>query len=140
MATFEDSKGRQWVVHCDVGTIARVRRETGCDLAKLLASKEALQELADDPVRLVEVIWSVIEPQAETRSVSPEDFGSSLVGDAIERATDALVEAIIDFFPKRRGNLLRQLVEKTKSLETAISQKIEKQIEGLTVESLTSGS
>ena len=39
---------------------------------------------------------------AEKQKISDEDFGRGLGGDAIDSATTALLEELVDFFPQRR--------------------------------------
>jgi len=122
---FKDEKGREWGLHIDVGTIARILNEFAIDLSKVLASREAIDELAGDVVKLVDVLWGLVKPQAEAKQVTPACFAEGLLGDAIERAGDALIEAIIDFFPSRRRELLRQMWSKGKELADAQLKSIE---------------
>jgi hypothetical protein len=125
MRFFRDEKGRDWGLHIDVGTIARIRNEFAIDLSKVLASREAIDELAGDVVKLVDVLWGLVKPQAEAKQVTPACFAEGLLGDAIENAGDALIEAIIDFFPSRRRELLRQMWTKGKELSETQLKAIE---------------
>lgn len=130
MRFFRDEMGHEWGLHIDIGTIARIRKDYAIDLSKVLASREAIEELAGDVVKLVDVLWGLVEPQAKTAGINAESFAGRLLGDSIEEAANALIEAIIDFFPSRRRELLRQIWSKGKELSEAKLSEIEKQISG----------
>ena len=58
-----------------------------------------LEKLINDPILLCDVIYCVCMEEADSRGVSDEDFGRAMAGDAIELATTALLEELVDFFP-----------------------------------------
>jgi len=114
MREFIDEQGRTWGVHVDIEAIRKVRAKLGYDLTKAMDSKDNLQSLVDDVVMLVDVLHVICLEQCEHLGVTAEDFAKALYGDAISRATEALMESIIDFFPQGRGKILRQLWEKSR--------------------------
>ena len=109
MATFKVDS-REYQITLDAPTIRTVRTECHVDLAD--ADGKAFDKLADDPCLLVDVLWVLCRKQAQTAGITDEQFGASLVGDAIERATEGLLAAIMDFFPKRRRELLAAMANK----------------------------
>lgn len=113
MTKFADSKGREWILAVNVGAIKRVRAAADIDLADL--TQATMDRLADDPCLLVDVLWVLVEKDAVQRKVEQEDFGESLVGDPIEAAVNALLEAITLFFPERRRFLLQRTLAKIDS-------------------------
>jgi len=113
MAKFRDAEGRDWPLFLTTDLIKEVRRLHDINLADL--DGQMYTRLADDPVPLVAILWILCEEDAKRREVTPKEFGKALVGDAIESAVDALVEAITDFFPTRRRSLLRAAHAKTKT-------------------------
>ena len=116
MRTFTDNAGRDWQVAVNVDAIKRVKGLLDVDLMEAV-NAELLGRLADDPVLLCDVIYCVCKPQADERSVSDEDFGRAMAGDAIDAATTALLEDLVDFFPKRRRELLGKALMKLRALE-----------------------
>lgn len=101
--SFTDTNGARWTVEINVSTVRRCRSVVGVDLMQAATSGgEALSALVTDPVGLVDVLYLCCEREAKDRGVSDEDFGRGLAGDAIERATAAFVQALIDFFPNAR--------------------------------------
>jgi hypothetical protein len=106
MAVFKDSKGREWTVTVDTTTVKPVRAATEVDL--LDTSGRMLERLADEPSLLVDVLWVLCSDEAKQRGVSDVQFGQALVGDSIDAATTALMEAVTDFFPSRKRDVLRR--------------------------------
>jgi hypothetical protein len=106
MSQFTDAKQRPWTLNVTTGTIKKARSELKLDLAD--PTQATMDRLADDPVLLVDLLWLVCAEQAKERGVSPEDFGGALVGDPIDAAVSALLEAVSDFFPRQKRLLLRE--------------------------------
>src|SRR5690606_9108344 len=134
MASFTDATGRTWAVNIDVTTIRRLRSALDVNLLDMVEDEgKLLAQLLTDPVLLVDMIYVICKPQADQHNLTDEDFGRALVGDAIDRATDALLEALSAFFPSQRGALLRRLVEKTRQTMALAYQVANKQLDGLEI-------
>lgn len=112
MQKFTDASGQCWQISITTRDIMRVRQETGFDLGHLFdEGLQTLAALADDVVKLVDVIWSAIGSSVPTDRVR---FENSMTGDAIEAGMNCLIEAVIDFFPNpKRRELLREMLRKT---------------------------
>jgi hypothetical protein len=110
MKTFADNAGRTWTVTVNVDAIKRVRGLVGVNLLEVLEGK-LIDQLIRDPVLLCDVVYAVCKPEADARNVSDEDFGRAMAGDAIEHATLALLEEIVNFSwsPRDRAILKRVL-------------------------------
>ena len=117
MKTFNDNAGRTWTVTINVDAIKRVKSLLSVNLLEAVEGK-LLERLVSDPVLLCDVIYAVCKPEADAKSVSDEDFGRSMAGDAIDLATTALLEELVDFFPQQRRRLLRKALEKLRKLES----------------------
>lgn len=116
MKTFTDNTGRVWTVALNVGTVKRVRALCEVDLMQAVEGK-LVERLIADPVLLCDVLYAVCKEEAEKQNVLDEDFGRGLGGDAIDSATSALLEELVDFFPQRRREVLRKALEKMQSLQ-----------------------
>ena len=101
MHSFKDNAGRDWTIAVNVASIKRLRDTLEVDLMGVIEG-DLLQRLYADPVLLVDVVYVLCKPRADELEVSDEQFGQAMGGDAIELATAALVDEIIDFFPNRR--------------------------------------
>ena len=124
MRSFQDNAGRTWTVALNVAAIKRVRALTGVDLANIITLEpgqkpkmEVLERLASDSVLLVDVLYAVCKGEADTRKVTDIDFGTSMAGDAIELATTALIDELIDFFPTTKRRVLQKIIAATRRFE-----------------------
>ena len=135
MNTFKDVNGKSWTVAVTVGSAMRVKEMCQIDLLKL---DESLYAELGDPYKLVGVLYALCMKQAESSSITPEQFGEGLCGDAIEHATDALLGAVADFFPSRRRTLLQKMTTAIKGVESLQLQKAETALENVNVEQIVS--
>lgn len=117
MPTFKDANGREWLVKLDGPKIGEVRKTCGVDLAAIDGS--AAEKLRDDPCLLVDSLWVICKSQAQSQSITSAQFGEALVGDSIEFATEALIDAINDFFPSRRREHLKTLTARMRETREA---------------------
>jgi len=101
MRAFKDNSGRDWSIAVNTSAIKRIRAELDVDLMDVVEG-DLLRRLYADPILLVDVIYVACKPQADEAGVTDEQFGEAMAGDAIDRATAALVEELVDFFPNRR--------------------------------------
>src|SRR5262245_66118902 len=96
--TFNDNAGRTWTVAINVDAIKRVRGLLSVDLLEVVEGK-LIETLIRDPILLCDVVYAVCKPEADAKHVSDEDFGRAMSGDAIDHATKALLEDLVDFSP-----------------------------------------
>jgi len=128
MASFTDNAGRTWTVRIDVGAVKAVRDALDVDLMDVVEGK-LLEQLATDPVLLVDVLYVLCREQAEAQSVTDADFGRAIAGDVIDTAVDAFLEALVGFFPSRRRQLLAKARDKYRALETMILDEAERRLD-----------
>lgn len=131
MTTFRDNAGRAWDVVVHVLAVKRVRAALGVDLYRLVDDGlKGLGELLADPVLLVDVLYVLCREAAEAAGVSDEDFGRSLAGDALERAAQAFLEALTDFFPDRRARqALRTVTRKGREMRERMLDVLEAKLD-----------
>ena len=115
MNSFKDCHQREWHLEISINEVRRVKKLAGLDILDLDQGK-ALQRLANDPILLVDVLWILCEEQAEKHGMTDEQFGRAFRGNTIEDATDALFEALVDFFPPQRQHLLKKVMEAAKTM------------------------
>ena len=120
MRSFKDNQGRQWSVEVNVTAIKRVRGLTGEDLMQVIEGT-LIEKLIRDPVLLCDVVYAICKPEADACSVSDEEFGKAMAGDAIEAATTAVLEELVGFCPspRDRANLGRVLQATRKVMDRA---------------------
>jgi len=101
MKQFTDNAGRQWTVEVNVAALKRVKGLAGVDLLEVLDGA-LIERLIRDPVLLCDVLYAACKPEADERGVTDEEFGRAMAGDAIEHATEALLDEIVSFCPSPR--------------------------------------
>ena len=130
MKTFTDNTGRTWTLLVNVATIKRVRALGGVDLNSIIEVEDGkpttklLERLSTDPVLLVDVLYAVCRPECEQKGVSDEDFGAAMAGDAIEQATSALLDEVIDFFPEAKRLAFRKILSASRRFEVMARKRL----------------
>jgi len=114
--TFKDNADRTWTVTVNVDAIKRVRSLLSIDLMEAVEGK-LIERLIGDPVLLCDVIYCVCKEDADAKGITDEEFGRAMAGDAIELATTALLEELVDFFPQGKRQLLRKALAKLETLQ-----------------------
>ena len=128
MKTFTDNANRSWNISVTVDAVKRVRSLLDVDLTEAAAGK-LIQELSDNPVLLCDVIYCIIKPQADEKDISDEDFGRAMAGDAIDQATTAFLEDLVNFFPSRKKEMLAKVLVKLKNLEAIADEVVHRRLE-----------
>ena len=128
MHTFQDTQGRTWSVTINVDSIRRVRSLLNINLLDALDGS-LLERLVTDPVLLCDILFALVQPEAEARQVTDEDFGRALGGDVLDYATTALLEELVDFFPSGKRTVFRMALEKLKKLEGIALETATKRLE-----------
>ena len=116
MVEFTDAQDRKWQLRLDIAALKRIRARIGQSFMQFLAEelnstmpptegdKQAAESDAasqgitysrlTDPEVLAEVIFAIVQPQAEQRGVSFEDFCGALYGEACTRALEAFTKEL----------------------------------------------
>ena len=144
MHIFTDNKGRKWDIVLNVNQMKRVRAVLGIDLVNVITldakgevKVDLIDRIANDPCLLVDILCVLTEKQAASLGVKDIQFGESLAGDAIEDATKAFLDELVDFFPGAKRLFLQKAVtlarkytlEMTSALEKALSDpELEKRV------------
>ena len=128
MRVFKDNAGRSWSVCINVDAIKRVRKLLDVNLLEI-ASGQLIEQLANDPVLLCNVLYVVVKPEADAQKISDEDFGRAMAGDAIEHATTAFLEELVDFFPSGRRRVLAKALGKLQTLQSRLLTLAEEQLD-----------
>ena len=130
MKTFTDTAGRVWEIVVNVDTVKRVRDLLDLNLLSIVEpGNDLVDRLAEDVILVCDVLFAVVKPQADQRTVSDADFGRALSGDVIDQATTALLEELIDFFPSQKRRPLLKVLEKLTSLQAKAWSLVEKTIQ-----------
>lgn len=123
---FKDSQGMEWKLLLTVGLIEQVQEEGQLDLSNMLKDpKEFATLLVHDPKKLVMGLWVMCEEQAKFCGLDAKQFGKRFDRDTLDRAVDALCDAVVAFYPRgSAGRVLRgRLPAILKEMDQEISRK-----------------
>jgi hypothetical protein len=130
LAYFTDKNEQKWVVEVNVGVIKKLKN-MGVDI---LSDGEGIDRLINDPVCLCESLFIICKEQCKDRNLNEEEFYSIIVGDVLGDAALALSNAIVDFFPKARREVLKKSLEKNRAIQEVLYQEIGKQVDSISTD------
>jgi hypothetical protein len=112
LPSFETLDGRTYTVSVTYGSIKRVQDETGVMLSDLFASAGSITALFGNDTKFLTVLASLVRPQMPGTEA---EWLDTLNGAVVERAADAVLEGVADFFPEPRKGLLMAVLERTQA-------------------------
>lgn len=136
MHCFTDKNKDKWEIEITVGTAKRVKADCGVDLinitdfAKQTGDEETpLETLMNDPMLVVEVLYSLCRNQAASKGITGEAFGELFDYETIQSAVSALVEEIINFTPPVKRKVLIKMYEQGQRVMGEAEREAEKILE-----------
>lgn len=98
VARFVDVKGEGWPLVISVAHVEDVEAATGVNLEAAVLDIEVLtRDVFGSPRKFAAVLWHLVRAEAEGRGLDARGFKERLDGPTIERATEAMLEAVVDF-------------------------------------------
>lgn len=129
MHKFRDGKDRDWQVSLHVANVKKIRELLAFDIVASDVAK-TLDRLASDPVLLVDTLFVICSDEAKKANVSDEDFGAAMYGDALDRATTALLDELVSFFrDARQREMATKLLDKSRQVTTLLIERVQKEVE-----------
>lgn len=138
MREFKDDMGRSWSVHVSCGSLKRVEARAGFDLADVSNGK-AVELFSGSTTHLLDVLWPLVESQAQQRDIDEGSFGEGLRGDCLAEATAVLKEELLSFFPSARRKLMQRLLARMDKIVEEMSEQAEQAIESVQIPSASGG-
>lgn len=150
MAIFIDANKNSWSISLNVRKLKGIRDSVRDKSGKQVDLMETVNDklvftLLSDPCLVGDILWYLSKDQAGTLKISKETFLDSLWGEYLEAGTEALIEALSDFFPMSEKMTLQKIVEATKQILQAAKERgvnemnsQAKQIAAMTTEELQS--
>jgi hypothetical protein len=125
LATFTDQLGREWKLSLTVLDLKKLKTEFALDLAEFAAAQSpAFARLSSDPVLLVDVLSCLLQEQLTKLGLDERQFVAGFVGEGIERATEALIEAIANFSKPQEGRVIRAIWNKVQATRDLATQRV----------------
>lgn len=104
-----DTAGNVWAVKVNTSLIEACRTQLQVEIVDV---PDIFRRIATDVPLLAHVLYLASKNLADERKVSKEEFEDLIAGDIWEGAVKALSNAIVDFFPSSRRQILLGLLEK----------------------------
>lgn len=137
---FRDSKGREFQAAVNLQTVVDLKETAGFDLNEIITGN-ALERLTTDPQLLVSVLWVACEESIEAHGITePKDFARGLGGDTLAAAMDALLEAIVLFFPPSQRTALAAILDKGREVERLAGEKLRQAVSQIDPEAVLTSS
>jgi hypothetical protein len=140
MRQFNDTTGFSWSISITVETVKRVKDITKIDILTILSSPGALEEVMGDIVRFAEVLYATVKPQADQAGITPDQFASRFDGSVLDVASKQFFEELVDFFPPKKRQILRNLLMKVYQMEEIQLTKVNQAITDLDIGELSGNS
>ena len=105
MKIWKDAEGHAYETKITVAEIRDVKTELGINLMDI-ATGDLLQKISEDVILLCDILYVINRVQAKEYGIDDAQFGRNLYGDALENATRAFMEEMINFFPNQRTRAL----------------------------------
>lgn len=118
MKTFKDRFNRVWKISLDAAELTRVHVVEGIDLVAAVdlsrqAGPNVFSELAEDPAKIVALLYTVLEPQIKAAGMSEVDFAKAMTGYGIANAVTALIDELIELIGSHEARAkLKAIMEK----------------------------
>ena len=130
MKIFKDTKGREWVLELNLGTVKEINERLKSEQVDIFQPNSLIHRLAD-PFFVSSVLFAFIKDQADKLGVDLYEFRCSLKGAEFWETQQMLMEEYVDFFPNPevRENLrtmMAKTAEYSKRMMTTTSRAIEK--------------
>lgn len=123
MRKFTDNKGRDWHIDVFGSTLKDVKDALGVDLSDI-RDGSIFERLGNDLLFAGDVAFWLCQPQIKERQIDYREFQSGLSGDALGSAITAIGEAIIDYFPKQKRDILLKAYQRVNEIQTAMNENI----------------
>ncbi|UDQ96815.1 hypothetical protein AAEX28_07090 [Lentisphaerota bacterium WC36G] len=152
MRTFKDKKNTEWQISITIGTLRAVRDKCNLDLNNLMAppqenitnalddenitnlsieqlqkslNEDVLTQLSNDIILLVDTLYVLCSQQAAENSVTAEEFANRLDGKIIDTAFHALIDELIDFFPKTKAVYCKTVIQASRTAQQEVQKMME---------------
>ena len=93
------------------------------------AEASLLAQLQSDPILLIDVIFVLVKPQADARSLTDEQFGIKVGGEELNSIVDAFWGAYEDFFQKCGNSALEKLIHLNRKMMAKAMDSAEKSVD-----------
>lgn len=125
MQTFKDTTGREWSVTITVADV-----ETLIDLVGVDVGKPAdIRRIFDDTTTFIRTLFTLLQDQIDERKLTPTQVKKSFDADTFEKASEALMDAIVLFIPARARRAAEKTLEAIRERQGELQTQVEAKLE-----------
>ena len=95
--TFTCDNGHDWNVAITLGVARRLGNEKVIDLVTDMRGLESLMQDMSSSVKMLDVLWAIVKPEAQERGLSQDDFEAGLGTEKVKEAIRCVQESIENF-------------------------------------------
>lgn len=118
MQSFKDLQGQSWEIRLTVFLRSVIRKRAGVDVLALM-SKETLLRLKEETELWIEIIWALVEKQANGRAIDIETFFTDHIDERLlEEIIDLVYEESIEYAPEKKRPNMRKMLRMMKRTGT----------------------
>lgn len=125
MAKFTDRLGREWRVEILVMHLPMLRKEFGVDMKAKDWPQKLAAVIEDDAEEFVRLLGLLVDEQAKTAGISPDEFVAGFDASTLTAAAQAVEETITDFFQRSKPPMVR---ERMKAKASALRERIDREM------------
>lgn len=136
MKKFKDNQNREWDVILNVMEMKKLRASLGLDLINVITldkkgdvKVDLIDKIVNDPCLLVDILYVICEKQVKDAGLTDIEFGSAMAGEAIENATSAFLDELVDFFPGAKRLFLKKAVDLSRKYQGEMKELLSKALE-----------
>jgi hypothetical protein len=132
MQSFTDKNGNTWDLELNIGAAMRLKSRLKFDLDKIISpdpennNKTPLETISEDSILLFNIIFILCEKKLESRNLNQEQFAELFDADTIQKATDALLDEIINFSRPAIRKILLQLKQISKEYSDEAGKELDR--------------
>jgi hypothetical protein len=133
MRQFNDTKNKSWNIVININMVKLIRDVNKVDILKLLSDPETSEKVLGDIVCFSEILHTCV---GTTESIS--EFSERFDGETLELAMKIFLEELIDFFPPKKRQILRSVLQKITESENTRLTEATTMVENMTIPSSNS--
>jgi hypothetical protein len=134
MPNFTDTEGRVWPLSITYASCKKILAECDVNILDVASIDQTIGRLRLDNLLVGDIVLCLCAQECRTRGLSLDDLRASLDGEALDQASNALLEGLAAFFRRgQKGQLLTEMIQKMKALEETATQQALKDITGGTL-------
>jgi len=125
---FKDTKGNIWTLDINIGQYLEVKNKFDIDLSEAFSNDNnwiAAIAAHENITVLLGIIDILTAKERESRDITLDQMYEGIDGDVVEHATEAFIEAVVNFLPAHKRKAMRIIVDSVKVGMRKVIERVE---------------